>query len=521
MRLELIDRYYAQVIRWGLIGTLYFGALFQAAHNLWAACVFFGVITLLLLLFCAGRARDGKAIALPFLIPIFAVLLAFIATVPLSYDWEATFQEWWGWVFSFICFYLFINVTETVEQRDRFLTVAGLVIIPIALHCAAQRFLPHTLNSDSNVGVFGYGRFEVPFSQVLLGHPFAIRFGHWEIHANLINSVVMAGFTLYWTLLFWRKTVERRLYVGVLLACGFTLILSASWWAFISLGVGAMVYSRKRWLGYVVAHKKVGIALMLTPVIGVGGLIYIKTHQRIERPEDAAYYHANSRLYYWSTALRMARSSPLTGIGLGAFGTAYPHFKTGPYENTRFAHGWPFQLLSESGVLGTLACLAFLLAYLRKRLFSTISVITPMTAVLDGTLVAVATFSLISINMDFLLNKYTFLLLMGATLVPIDLPRYRIRPLWLLTGGMVCMLISALWLNLLTVSRLYVAGRLAEGQGNLARAEKLYKDALALEQFHADSAWRLSQLLENTDPIAAKRYRLRAYRYKKDIHFTL
>jgi hypothetical protein len=57
------------------------------------------------------------------------------------------------------------------------------------------------------------------------------------------------------------------------------------------------------------------------------------------------------RLITYRTALDIFRDFPVTGVGLGNYGTFNPRYQTSPRFVTQFAHNTPLQLLSEGGVV--------------------------------------------------------------------------------------------------------------------------------------------------------------------------
>ena len=57
------------------------------------------------------------------------------------------------------------------------------------------------------------------------------------------------------------------------------------------------------------------------------------------------------RLITYGTALEIFRDFPVTGAGLGSYGTLNPRYQTSPRLVTQFAHNTPLQLLSEGGVV--------------------------------------------------------------------------------------------------------------------------------------------------------------------------
>src|SRR6266513_2657407 len=106
------DKHYLRIILYGLAAALWFAVFTQAAVDLWSATLLFGWITLLTVVFCVGRCRDQKPVVLPLWIPSLLILGAFWLSSVSSFDVETSVFEAWGWTFTFLAFYLFINVAD-------------------------------------------------------------------------------------------------------------------------------------------------------------------------------------------------------------------------------------------------------------------------------------------------------------------------------------------------------------------------------------------------------------------------
>jgi O-antigen ligase len=72
-----------------------------------------------------------------------------------------------------------------------------------------------------------------------------------------------------------------------------------------------------------------------------------------------------ARVTYWRGALGMIKERPLLGVGLGAFGSAYPRFKVLGGYTSQEAHNDPLQSLAETGLIGFIALMAFWLLVVR------------------------------------------------------------------------------------------------------------------------------------------------------------
>ncbi|MGB9857719.1 MAG: O-antigen ligase family protein [Dictyoglomaceae bacterium] len=107
------------------------------------------------------------------------------------------------------------------------------------------------------------------------------------------------------------------------------------------------------------------------------------------------------RIYIWKSAWKMFLDHPITGIGVGTFGLAYPSYKLpqSHIETTPFAHNLPLNLLAETGILGflsfTILTFSFFIkglkVFLRQRDLAILSLLSGFTAYMvhqffDGTM---------------------------------------------------------------------------------------------------------------------------------------
>lgn len=452
---------YRKIVLSGLAVAVWFGVFAHAAHDIWAASTLYSFITVLALIFCLGRSCDKLSVKFPLLFPCLAFIISGSLSLRGSYDMNTGLLELWGWGFVFLTFYLFINVTETWQDVEFFFSLAGSVVVPMGLICLWQQI---TTRPD--------------------------QYGRWEIHGTLNNAIVLAGFVLYWILFYWRKTKMDLRYGVFLLSCFVLICLARSWWSWISLFMGYVIYYEdgiKRW---VKDHKQivaVPLALMLAILVVV--LVY---KLRI----NFGPYVGVGRLFYWYTAIRMWEHHPWKGIGLGGYATAYLFFKAGPQQNTLFSHSFPLQLLSEVGAIGMVAVIWFVMCY-TQLLSKTGKLAQANSNVLTykATLLIVLCFSLLSINLDYFLNKIMLFFVLGSTLVGNkNIRAYRIRSVWMVGSSLCLLLISPFWLKMFVASQLYTSGVQYEKYGDLTKAEKVYKDAISLDPSLADGYGALSEI---------------------------
>jgi O-antigen ligase len=83
--------------------------------------------------------------------------------------------------------------------------------------------------------------------------------------------------------------------------------------------------------------------------------------------EGAGEYSVVTRTEYWQGAWRMFLDHPITGVGLGAFPTAYSSYGRSSARNERLeqAHNDYLQLLTDAGLIGAALGLWFLFELIR------------------------------------------------------------------------------------------------------------------------------------------------------------
>ncbi len=123
---------------------------------------------------------------------------------------------------------------------------------------------------------------------------------------------------------------------------------------------------------FMVLQRRRAVALVIVTALAVplfsfmssqGG--YLDRLQTIRTYEEADEESAISRLHFWRVALDMAEANPL-GVGLFNYEQAYDRydFLDGLYGHKRSVHSSHFQVLAETGLVGTIAYIcAFVFAY--------------------------------------------------------------------------------------------------------------------------------------------------------------
>jgi O-antigen ligase len=106
-----------------------------------------------------------------------------------------------------------------------------------------------------------------------------------------------------------------------------------------------------------------GVAVVALLLIILAGAIWIGADPIINRVRgDGRETFATSRTWVWKDALRVFQTYPISGAGLGAFQTVYPHRSDydGVYGYVQQAHNDYLQVLADSGIIGGVLALWFL-----------------------------------------------------------------------------------------------------------------------------------------------------------------
>jgi len=136
------------------------------------------------------------------------------------------------------------------------------------------------------------------------------------------------------------------------------------------VGIGATLF-----LGMMFSnHKKIAVLLIPAFLIAFqwqsGDLLKDRSQTIVDyEGEDSA----ETRFEAWAAAYYMLQNNPVTGVGIGSFITAMPHFSD---KQPRATHSTPFQFAAEAGYPALLAYCYIILAFfrgsykIRKRLLN-------------------------------------------------------------------------------------------------------------------------------------------------------
>jgi O-antigen ligase len=171
-----------------------------------------------------------------------------------------------------------------------------------------------------------------------------------------INYNVIAGYlllSLVLSFILW----SRSRYYGTLitLLIYFGLLSTSSRSAIVIGSIAAIVVIYKL---YFRCSKSISMLLLILAIcVTSAAVVFLKPHLLSS---------LLNRVNWINTAISMFIKNPLSGVGWGNFGSLYTVFKTTPGLNSLYAHNIFFQILAESGLLGMLSFVLFIISYLRQ-----------------------------------------------------------------------------------------------------------------------------------------------------------
>jgi O-antigen ligase len=338
-----------------------------------------------------------------------------------------------------------------------------------------------------------------------------------EKMGSLVNANLLSVFALPMFILLVAKTLEvrrrsqRRFYWAIGAASALVcLVLSKSGSSWMALSIALMALAAWFHGGDLIRrHKKIVVgAATLATVALVAALVFKFTHavdHRVDPHRDNF-----NRLYWWLSALRMFADFPWTGVGAGGYGSAYLTYKIGGTENTLYAHGFPFALLAETGLVGAITFGILLLSWL-----GSVRALSPRRLAAHPPLVAllaVALFCSINIGLEYLVNLLVLAILAGFTVSGVSAPA--IRPRSSVAIVLVALAVGAapFLLSPLFASRATVTGEADLAAGDLTGAEKNFKDAIELDPRAWEPYVGLARIADKqNDRASAVQWQLKAW----------
>ena len=366
-----MSRFLDKTILVGFLSLLVFTALAHGAVEFWSvALCSTWVVVLLLLWVLKGVSEKAWTIHVPTPAwPLAAVIVWGLMqnVANLSLDSEATRRAVLWLALLWIAFVVAANVftgRERWQTLCTFFSFFGLALAFFALIQQATwngRF--YWLRAPSGAEV------SMPFG------PF-VHHGHYAGYVDLLLPLPIA------LLILRSQRLDKKLLYGFAAALmGLSVIVSLARGGMLGLGAQLLFLAimsgwmaRRRREDWVEStprsmRKRVGAVVAIGAVILLG-VFWIGIEPVLDRIAQGPLNGAaqselffNNRGWIWRDTWVMFRAHPLTGVGLGAFATAFPIYSQSDGSVTvSAAHNDYLQILAESGLIGGALAIWFIVA---------------------------------------------------------------------------------------------------------------------------------------------------------------
>lgn len=356
-----------------LLAALAFTALAHGAVEAWSLALFQLLVVGIVLIWIAKGIRDGvlKITLPPTALPLVALILLGVAhsislsgqsgqRVSLSMDVDASRAA----LAVMLCLLVTFLATATFfTGRQRLWVIANLLILyglALAVFALIQHFTWdgrfYWLRSTERQWVFG---------------PFTNR-NHFAGYMEMLIPIpigLIVGRTVR------RETWAFYGFAAVIMALAVVISLSRGGMISVASGLLFMVLMSFKLRGSLGRRRSVVIATGALIVAGIAAAIVMgifwlgpdPVAERISPTGDSqAETFYTSRGWIWTDTLRMIQANPISGVGLGAFKTAYPIYESGSGAvAVAQAHNDYLDIIASSGVIGGAIALWFMIAIIR------------------------------------------------------------------------------------------------------------------------------------------------------------
>ena len=409
------------------------------------------VFTAILAVLAYGTVKPWSLV----LFELNALLIAVLLAVRFTFDSQADFGQWrlalpllalsvWGAV-QFVVPALSLDSQATKEAAVKVL--ASVVYFLAALHTLRSSERRRKVLIVLTVFGFAVSVFAILQRLTYNGKMYWIRpvspyiapygpYGNYNHFAGFVELILPLPLAY---LLFARINFEQRILwlIGVILMA-VALILSGSRGGVLALGVELLtmmliaVWAQRQGLQAefnLAGNKLIAGGALAAVLLLVAWIGYEPLSQRFSLlRQGTGEYSLVTRTEYWRGAWRMIQDHPVTGVGLGAFPTAYPAYGRSSVKNERLEHTHNdyLQLLTDAGLIGGLIGVWFLVELLRlarRQVRQLKQMRTQERALILGGYVAVlgiGIHSFLDFNLQIAANALLFLLVLAMTVSPIS-----------------------------------------------------------------------------------------------------
>lgn len=318
---------------------------------------------------------------------MFAMTLSLVSAESLS----ASAEELYRWLVAGFTFWLILQFVETRRQVTVALGLVGVLALiqgGIGLSQALTGAGPASFQIGAGFSR-AFGTFGMPNS-------FA---AYMETTALPLIPVTVWAAGQCWTRVKQYRLARLKGYLNSQyerheLGASLALLTILGSGTIVGLSAIALSFSRGGWLGSIAALAVMTIllgkravftstllaaAISLTLILSAPGAVLSEVQERFEQIIDQVQigdvsgvpvtddnFATIERMSHWQTAIAMWDEHPWTGVGAGNFDERFPEFAVHPQfdESQGHAHNYYLHLLAETGLIGLIAYLVFLIATL-------------------------------------------------------------------------------------------------------------------------------------------------------------
>src|SRR5437660_1805306 len=298
--------------------------------------------------------REGFNLPRYLAIAMVLLLLAMLISMPTAFNLSSSIKELSEWLEALVVLLLGAQYIRTCRQLWMLVTIIILAAVSQALLGFAQAFLnlgPDAFVRDAGLRV--YGTFGQP-------NPYA---GY--INTGLCITVALALLARGWAIQFLAAGATGLLALALYLSQsrGGEIAITVALLLIVTMGLPQLHPLLKLGgigiLGVVAAYLA-GLLpdSLLAPMLRTLGLTSISL--TLPSKQD---FSTAERLAHWIAGIRMFQDHPFTGVGIGNYPDAYPHYFITIFVNPLgHAHNYYINIAAEAGIFGLVTFLLFLSA---------------------------------------------------------------------------------------------------------------------------------------------------------------
>lgn len=249
----------------------------------------------------------------------------------------------------------------------------------------------------------------IPISAALLASNLP-RMGGWLLRKGIFNPGLFRAWTSSYVLVGGTALMVLALMFSMSRMGQFSLVSSTVFAALLYTIAGLMEKKRRgRWM----------VLVLLLPIclaVLWGAWRGLEPVGQRWQTVEADY---RDRSAIWTATARMAKESPLVGVGLGAFGLAFPWYKANEHSGIRVdhAHNDYLEILSEVGLPGLIPWLTFFLLFLLLSVQAWLRLRNPSSKILGigclSAALAILVHGLADFNLQIPANAVLLFIIMG------------------------------------------------------------------------------------------------------------